>query len=115
MTAKRTGPGRYLPTGDTLCGYDGGSDDVPICGKTATWHLLAGSPEVGPGDYSMTACDDHANRAMELAYDWHEFGGVCDMPGTKWQSRNRQGEGFCYWPEAEAASQEQVNQVEVTA
>lgn len=102
-------PGRYLPAGNAVCSYDGGDNGAPVCGQPAVLHLYAGSAETGPGDFSMTACEDHANTATALAWDWHPFGGVCDMPGTTWQSKSMQGEGFCYWPEVESAMHEQLH------
>ena len=111
MSKRKPGePGRTLPAGGATCSYDGGDNSAPLCGEPATWHLYAGSPEAGPADYSMTACDAHVVMATPLAWDWHPFGGVCDMPGTRWQARSIQGEGFCYWPEAEAAIQEQIHE-----
>lgn len=103
-----------MPTGGTACGYDGGDNSNPICGAPAAWHLYAGSPETGPADFCMTACEEHFPAASHNAWDWHEFGGVCDMPGTMWQSRAHQGEGFCYWPEAESVMLEEASSMQVT-
>lgn len=93
---------------DHRCGFDGRDSSAPTCGKPAVLHLYAGSPESGPSDYAMFACDDHANQATVLAWDWHEVSAVCDVPGSMWQAKALQGEGFCYWPEAEAAMHEAV-------
>ena len=96
-------PGRYMRTMDQACGFDGGINTAPVCGKLATYHLFAGSPDRGPADWATFACDEHVNLAQGLAWDWHAVAPVCGVPGGMWQSRARQGEGFCYWPEAEAA------------
>jgi len=89
-----------------ICGYDGGSNTNPTCGKPPTFHIFAGTPESGPSDWATFACDDHLNQAQALAWDWHAISPVCGVPSTMWQAKRMQGEGFCYWPEAEAAIHE---------
>lgn len=51
---------------------------------------------------------------MALAWDWHNMSGVCDVPGTLWQPGKYQGEGFCFWPEAETAIHEAAAAERVT-
>ncbi|PRA13312.1 hypothetical protein CQ015_03565 [Arthrobacter sp. MYb221] len=85
------------------CGYDGGDDNAPICGKPSEYHVFAGSPATGPGNYSMHSCATHLFAALTVAFDWHPTALVCGVPGTIWQSKGQQGDGFCYWPEAEKA------------
>lgn len=107
-------PGRHLPAMGHTCGFDGSDNAANTCGQPATHHLYAGSPDTGPSDWSMTACAEHFPLAQPLAFDWHEIGAVCDLPGTMWQARIAQGEGFCYWPAAEEAHTEQLEQIEAT-
>jgi hypothetical protein len=102
-------PGRYMPAMDHICGFDGGTNNSPVCGRPASFHLFAGTAE-GPGDWTMFACLDHFQQATLLAWDFHEVAAVCDVPGTLWHSEPAQGEGFCFWPEAEAAIHEAVSE-----
>ena len=107
-------PGRYMPTMDHSCGFDGGDDSAEVCGQAATLHVFAGSPEDGPSDWATFSCSQHSEQAKHLAFDWHDVSAVCDVPGTMWQARTAQGEGFCYWPAAEEAHAEQLEQIEAT-
>jgi hypothetical protein len=52
---------------------------------------------------------------MVIAYDWHDVSPACHVPGALWQFRNYQGEGFCFWPEAEAVMHEAVAETSVLA
>jgi len=79
-------PGSYRPAMENTCGHDNGYTDGPRCGKPATVHLTAGSPEEGPGDWAMMACDEHAPAAKPHSWDWHEVSGACDVPGSMWHS-----------------------------
>jgi hypothetical protein len=106
-------PGGYMLDMDQSCGFDGGDNKSPACGKPATIHLFAGTAE-GPGEWAMFACSDHFSPARLLAWDFHEVAAVCGVPGTMWQSKGLQGEGFCYWPEVEAAIHEAASET-VTA
>lgn len=101
-------PGRYMPAMDLICGHDGGYTDQPVCGKPAVLHLFAGSPEGGPSDWTMLACDQHAEDAKGHAWDYHPIGAVCDVPDSVWQSAITQGDGFCYWSAAEEALAEAI-------
>jgi hypothetical protein len=58
----------------------------------------------------MSACPDHVAQAMLIAYDWHDISPACGVPGAMFRSSNRQGEGFCFWPEAEAIMHEELAQ-----
>lgn len=107
-------PGRHLPAMDHTCGFDGGDDSAPPCGQAATFHIFGGTPEDGPSDWATFTCDEHAGHAQRLAFDWHPVAAVCGVPDTVWQSRNIQGEGFCYWPAAEEAHAEQLEQIGAT-
>ena len=98
-------PGRYMSVMDQTCGFDGGDNKSPACGKPATIHIYAGTLE-GPGDWASFACLDHFPQARLLAWDFHEVAAVCGVPDTMWQAKSYQGEGFCYWPEAETAMHE---------
>lgn len=104
-------PGAERPAMENTCGYDAGITNGPHCGRLATLHLFAGSWDKGPGGWSMMACDEHAPVAKPFSWDWHDMSGVCDVPGTLWQSGQYQGEGFCFWPEAEAAIHEAAAEV----
>lgn len=108
-------PGRYMPAMDHICGLDGGDNDSPVCGKRADFHLFAGDPLTGPTDWTMFACLEHFGQAQQLAWDYHEVTAVCDIPGTIWQPKGVQGQGFCYWPEAETAIREAVSEMTVEA
>ena len=90
------------------CGYDAGYTGSPVCQNTATVHLWAGQAPDKPADWCMQACPEHVPQAMLIAYDWHEMTPACIAPGAMWQFRNHQGEGFCYWPEAEAIMHEEL-------
>jgi hypothetical protein len=102
-------PGAHRPAMENTCGYDAGITGGPHCGKPATYHLTAGSPEAGPSDWAMMACDEHAQPAKPYSWDWHAVSGVCGIPGTLWQPVQYQGNGFCFWPEAEAMMHEAVS------
>lgn len=108
-------PGRHGTAMAHQCGYDGGDDSAPACGKPAQVHLFAGAPDKGPSDYTMMACADHFPKAQPQAWDYHDVGAVCDMPGTIWQSRGVQGAGFCYWPDAEAAMHQGIAEIRALA
>jgi hypothetical protein len=56
------------------------------------------------------ACDQHAPAAKANCWDWHAVSTVCDVPGSMWNPGRYQGEGFCFWPEAEATMQESAVQ-----
>lgn len=99
-------PGAARPSMENTCGYDAGITGGPRCGKPATWHLTIGSPDTGPADWAAMSCDEHANPVMAHSWDWHQVSAVCDVPGSMWQPGQYQGEGFCFWPEAEAAMHE---------
>jgi hypothetical protein len=103
-------PGGYLPSMSHTCG----DNDAEACGHPATVHIFAGTPEDGPGDWATFSCDKHAHHAQRLAFDWHPVASVCGTPDTVWQSRNLQGQGFCYWPAAEQAHNEQFQKIGVT-
>jgi hypothetical protein len=93
---------------DHACGFDGGDNNRPRCGQTATLHLMAGEPPSTIGDYAMLACDNHADAAKIYAIDWHTLAPVCGVPDSMWQFDGKQGEGFCFWPEVEAAIHEAI-------
>lgn len=102
-------PGEPQDWGEHACGY---ATSTGNCGQPSTWHLAAGHPPEHYAGYCMQACDEHFPWAQAAALDWHPFAGVCNMPGTKWVFRGRQGEGFCYWPEAEQHNTETANEKE---
>lgn len=102
-------PGAALPCMTGTCGYDAGITGGPVCQNPATVHLWAGQAPDKPGDWGMQACPDHLASALVIAYDWHEITPACDVPGSMWQFRNHQGEGFCYWPAVEEAMHADVS------
>jgi hypothetical protein len=54
---------------------------VGDCGKPPTLHIRL------DGDEGMVAaCGDHRSFALQClpAYDWHEWGAWCNMPGAIW-------------------------------
>ncbi|WP_160665354.1 hypothetical protein [Pseudarthrobacter sp. ATCC 49987] len=101
-------PGPAVPYMTDTCGHDAGITDGPVCRNRATVHLLAGEAPDKPRDWTMSACPDHLPQAMLIAYDWHVVSPACQVPGATWQSGNCQGEGFCFWPEAEAIMHEEL-------
>lgn len=101
-------PGPYRPVMEHACGFDGGDSSVPACGAPATYHAWGGSPPDTQNDWVMLACDAHLGAAIRMAWDWHPISAVCNVPGTRWYAKHIQGEGWCYWPEAEAAMHEAV-------
>ena len=103
-------PGVAVPYMTDTCGYDAGISDGPVCKNRATVHLLAGQAPDKPGDWSMSACPVHVEAAKLIAFDWHEVSHACGIPGAMFHSGTRQGDGFCYWPEAEAIMHEALNE-----
>lgn len=103
-------PGTAVPVMSTQCGYDAGITGGPVCPNPATVHLFAGQAPDKPSDWAMQACPEHLPQAMLIAYDWHELAPACVAPDAMWNFRNHQGEGFCYWPEAEAAIHEAISE-----
>lgn len=103
-------PGAVQASMSQHCGFDGGDASNPVCGAPATNHHWGGAPPDIQHDWVMFSCDTHFDTAADVSWDWHPVSPVCNIPGTKWTPRGIQGEGFCYWPEAEAAMHEAVNQ-----
>ena len=101
-------PGPALPYMNDTCGHDAGFSGGPVCQNRATTHLIAGQAPDKPSDWAMSACPDHLPQAMLIAFDWHDVSPACNVPGAVWQFGNRQGEGFCFWPDAEAILQEEL-------
>lgn len=101
-------PGRHQPAMQHTCGFDGGDNNNPGCGRPATLHLFAGEPPSTIGDYAMVACDAHSDAATKLAIDWHPIAAVCGVPDALWHFESEQGKGFCFWPAAEEAIREAV-------
>ena len=94
-------PGPAPPAGTATCTYDAGEIGSPPCGKPGTLHALV-IPKTGT-PWVCISCDAHSPYALALAADWHPFGKVCGMPGTKWCPGEFQGEGTCRWPDGERA------------
>ena len=103
-------PGRHMPAMDNTCGFDGGDNDNPGCGRPATLHLFAGEPPATIGDYAMLSCDEHAGAAKARAIDWHPLASVCGVPDSVWHFESEQGKGFCFWPFAEEVIHEAMSQ-----
>lgn len=101
-------PGPALPYMTDTCGHDAGFSGGPVCQNRATVHLIAEQAQDKPGHWGMSACPDHLQQAMLIASDWHDVTPACNVPGGVWQFGNHQGEGFCFWPEAEAILQEEL-------
>lgn len=82
------------PSGTNTCVYAVTDDND--CAEPATWHIWWANDDI-----TSSACDEHYRLA--LANDWemrdaHTFGGVCLIPGTRWQFSNIGEEGFCFLP-----------------
>ena len=101
-------PGPAVPYMSGTCGHDAGYSGGPVCKNLATVHLLAGQAPDKPGDWTMSACPEHVGIAKLIAFDWHDVSPACEVPGALFHSTERQGEGFCFWPEAEAIMHEVV-------
>lgn len=99
-------PGPYGRAMEHICGFDGGDSAAPPCGAPAVFHHWGGAPPDTRHDWVMLACELHFEAARRMSWDWHPISPVCNVPGTMWQNKSIQGEGFCYWPEAESAIHE---------
>lgn len=78
-----------------LCSFSLTNEAVGACGKPAVEHAWPGTPPDTREEWTAYSCADHL-LLREILWDWHPTSsGACAIPGSLWQSGDRQGEGRC--------------------